>query len=212
VVRRLIKSIHKHLQRSGKVSSEKQTGNSQKQAGLKVEHKPEQGEKQEVYRPGESTMSAPKKRRRRRKPASQRASSPQKAEPARERDPSSDKTKAAASWDPSSFIVDPEEGKTRFHDLDLPQEVMHAIHDLKFKYCTPIQAQVLPHTLKGRDASGKAQTGTGKTAAFLITMLSRFVQNRPDPKRRSGTPRALIIAPTRELVIQIAKETKDIGK
>ena len=74
-------------------------------------------------------------------------------------------------WDPAEFNVPPEPGKVRFHDLDLPAEVMHAIHDLGFRYCTPIQAGILAHTLSGRDATGRAQTGTGKTAAFVITIL-----------------------------------------
>jgi ATP-dependent RNA helicase RhlB len=113
---------------------------------------------------------------------------------------------AHAGWDISQFPVEPVEGKTRFQDLEIAGEIMHAIADLGFKFCTPIQAQVLPHTLKGRDAFGKAQTGTGKTAAFLITMLNHFMSKPGRADRKPGTPRALILAPTRELVIQIHKD------
>jgi ATP-dependent RNA helicase RhlB len=115
-------------------------------------------------------------------------------------------------WDPVEFTVPPEEGKLRFHDLDLSPEVMHAIHELGFQYCTPIQAGILSKTLSGLDATGRAQTGTGKTAAFLITILTHF-SRRPAPEpRKKGTPRALILAPTRELVLQIEKDAKGLGK
>ncbi|HXX64469.1 MAG TPA: DEAD/DEAH box helicase, partial [Bacteroidota bacterium] len=110
------------------------------------------------------------------------------------------------------FKVAPEEGKVRFHDLDLPPEIMHAIYDLGFQYCTPIQAGILSKTLSGMDATGRAQTGTGKTAAFLITILAHFLRRpAPEPRKR-GTPRALVLAPTRELVLQIDKDAKSLGK
>ena len=118
----------------------------------------------------------------------------------------------ATPWDPSTFVVEPAEGKTRFHDLDLPETLLHGIADLNFSYCTPIQAQVLPHTLQGKDAYGRAQTGTGKTAAFLLTILTRFMRNPIEGERRVGTPRALIIAPTRELVTQIEKDARGLAK
>ncbi|MFZ5563882.1 MAG: DEAD/DEAH box helicase [Thermodesulfobacteriota bacterium] len=89
---------------------------------------------------------------------------------------------------------------------------MHAIFDLGFTYCTPIQAQVLPSTLAGRDAFGRAQTGTGKTAAFLISILTHLQKNPLPEKRKPGTPRALILAPTRELVVQIAEEARQLAK
>lgn len=110
------------------------------------------------------------------------------------------------AWHPDQFPVPREAGKTRFHDLNLPDPVLHAVADAGFKYCTPIQAEIMPSTLKGRDAFGRAQTGTGKTAAFLITVLTRMLSNPLKGKRPPGTPRVLIIAPTRELVLQIADE------
>ena len=113
-------------------------------------------------------------------------------------------------WSINDFIVEPKEGETRFHDFDLPLSVMHAVADLKFKYCTPIQAQLLTHTLEGKDATAKAQTGTGKSASFIITILTRFIK-KPF-KNKNGTPRALILAPTRELVHQIEKDFQSLAK
>ncbi|MCX7009344.1 MAG: DEAD/DEAH box helicase, partial [Kiritimatiellaeota bacterium] len=117
----------------------------------------------------------------------------------------------AAPWDPSSFQVPVEEGKLRFQDFNLAPELMHAIADLKFQYCTPIQGQILPHTLAGKDAAGQAQTGTGKTAAFLLAIMQRAVTN-PIANRKPGAPRALVLAPTRELVMQIQKDAQLLGK
>jgi ATP-dependent RNA helicase RhlB len=118
----------------------------------------------------------------------------------------------AAPWDPDSFEVPPMAGKTRFHDLGLPDSVMHAVADLGFQYCTPIQAEILPSTLQGKDATGRAQTGTGKTAAFIITVLSHMIRKPASAKRPTGTPRILVLAPTRELVMQIADEARDFAK
>ena len=119
------------------------------------------------------------------------------------------KTKA---WDVSQFEVPAVEGKLRFHDLNLTDVLMHAIYDLKFQYCSTIQAKILPHTLKGFDAIGKAQTGTGKTAAYLITIIEDLLRHPIEEERYHGDPRALIIAPTRELVMQIAEDAKALCK
>ncbi len=116
------------------------------------------------------------------------------------------------AWSLDQFQVPEEPGKTRFHDLDLPEPIMHAIADLGFKYCTPIQAKTLIHIHAGRNVSGRAQTGTGKTAAFLITIFSQFLRQPLEGERPTGTPRALVLAPTRELAIQIVKDAEDLGK
>ncbi len=115
-------------------------------------------------------------------------------------------------WRISQFKVPPAEGKTRFHDFDLPDPLMQAIMDLGFQYCTPIQAEILPSTLSGKDASGRAQTGTGKTAAFLIAVITRMLNNPIHGGRKPGTPRVLVIAPTRELVLQIFEEARQLIK
>jgi ATP-dependent RNA helicase RhlB len=115
-------------------------------------------------------------------------------------------------WDLTQFQVEPVAGKTRFHDLDLPLPLMRAIADLKFQFCTPIQTQALPDALLGRDLIGRASTGTGKSAVFLIAIFTRLLREQERGKAPVGTPRALIIAPTRELVIQIAKDAKALAK
>jgi len=116
-------------------------------------------------------------------------------------------------WSLDQFQVVPVPGKSRFHDFDLPLSLMHGIADLNFQYCTPIQAKALPLVLKGNDLVGKANTGTGKSAVFLITILARL-NNKKRICAEDGKfkPRALIIAPTRELVIQIAKDGRKLGR
>ncbi len=89
---------------------------------------------------------------------------------------------------------------------------MHAVADLGFEYCSPIQAQILPHTLHGIDAIGKAQTGTGKTAAFLMTVITHMLEHPVEDERYLGEPRATIIAPTRELAMQIAEDAELLTK
>ena len=99
-----------------------------------------------------------------------------------------------------------------FESLDLDERILRGIRDLGFENCSPIQGAILPHTLRGLDAIGKAQTGTGKTAAFLITIFNDLLSHVIDVERFIGEPRALVIAPTRELVMQIAEDAKLLGK
>ncbi len=119
--------------------------------------------------------------------------------------------KELPKWDPAQFTVEPVEGKTRFHDLNLDERIMRGIYDLGFEYASPIQAESLPITLAGHDIIGKAQTGTGKTAAFLITVMQKLLSSAPS-ERFASEPRALVIAPTRELAMQIAEDAKSLGK
>lgn len=112
-------------------------------------------------------------------------------------------------WSLEQFVVTPVPGKSRFHDFDIPLKVMRAIADLKFEYCTAIQEKALKDVLSGKDLVGKANTGTGKTAVFLLAIFSRLLAGK---KNRKGQPRALILAPTRELVVQIAKDGKALAK
>lgn len=103
------------------------------------------------------------------------------------------------------------EGQSRFTDLDIAKEVLAGAQDLGFQYCTPIQAQCLPSALGGRDVTGKAQTGTGKTAAFLIAAFTQLLRH-PKTQRPPGACRVLALAPTRELAIQIHKDAEALSK
>ena len=107
---------------------------------------------------------------------------------------------------------DDAEATVNFHHLALPHAVMDAIDDLGFTDCTPIQAEVLPFSLADYDVTGQAQTGTGKTAAFLITILARQIEHplvRPNPP---GFARSLVLAPTRELALQIEADARDLAR
>ncbi len=115
-------------------------------------------------------------------------------------------------WDHHEFKVPVVDGKVRFHDFELSEQIMHAIFDLGFEYCTPVQGETLSKSLAGDDVSAQAQTGTGKTAAFLITIFNHLAKNPIEEKRDHGVPRALILAPTRELVLQIEKDARGLGK
>jgi ATP-dependent RNA helicase RhlB len=97
-----------------------------------------------------------------------------------------------------------------FRQLPLDDRILAAVCDLGFVACTPVQAQTMPHSLAGRDVTGRAQTGTGKTAAFLITVLQNFLAKGTNQK--PSAPIALVLAPTRELAIQIGKDAGDLGK
>jgi ATP-dependent RNA helicase RhlB len=99
--------------------------------------------------------------------------------------------------------------RTLLSEYPLPDEVRWGLADAGFVYATPIQAKALPVTLAGRDLAGQAQTGTGKTAAFLITIFTRLLQKPPAGRPRG--PRALVVAPTRELVAQIRADAEALG-
>ena len=115
-------------------------------------------------------------------------------------------------WTVEKFVVEPAEGKKRFHDFDIPVEIMHAIADLGFQYCTPIQASSLEQAMAGANVAGRAQTGTGKTAAYLVAILTRYLRTPDKRQEKSATPRALVIAPTRELCVQICRDAQALGK
>ena len=101
---------------------------------------------------------------------------------------------------------------TTFAEFDLPEPVARGLAEAGFTRCTPIQAQTLPLALAGRDVAGQAQTGTGKTAAFLVATFTHLLRNPPGPERRDDQPRAFIVAPTRELAIQIHKDAEQLGR
>ena len=96
-----------------------------------------------------------------------------------------------------------------FNELTLPEQLMKGIAETGFSTCTPIQEYTLPISLTGKDVAGQAQTGTGKTAAFLITLFTRLLTNS---SATGKNPRALILAPTRELVVQIEQDAQLLGR
>jgi len=102
--------------------------------------------------------------------------------------------------------------ETRFKDFNLNSELLKGLDDAGFEYCTPIQEQSIPIALTGKDVAGEAQTGTGKTAAFMVACINRLITNPAHEKHQKNQPRALILAPTRELAIQIHKDAVLIGK
>jgi ATP-dependent RNA helicase RhlB len=99
-----------------------------------------------------------------------------------------------------------------FDSLSIPESVKRGIAEQGFTRATPIQAQTLPIALAGRDVAGQAQTGTGKTAAFLIALFNRLLTDPGAPNRPANAPRAIVIAPTRELAVQIHSDALAIGK
>lgn len=102
--------------------------------------------------------------------------------------------------------------ETAFSDLKLAEPLLQGVESAGFSHCTPIQAQTLPITLDGKDILGQAQTGTGKTAAFLLAILHRLQTVPASPKRKKNQPRAIVIAPTRELAVQIHKDALPLAK
>ena len=97
-----------------------------------------------------------------------------------------------------------------FTSLDLDPRIQTSLESAKFSHCTPIQALTLATALEGSDIAGQAQTGTGKTAAFLLVVFNQLLKQKN--KGYGTNPRSLIVAPTRELAIQIHKDAAAIGK
>ena len=99
----------------------------------------------------------------------------------------------------------------RFEALPVHESVLAGVRDAGFEFCTPIQASTLPIALKQHDVAGQAQTGTGKTAAFLIAAYQRLMTSEVDTGK-TRQPRVFILAPTRELAVQIANDAEVLGK
>ena len=102
--------------------------------------------------------------------------------------------------------------KTRFKDFDIDPRLIKGLDEAGYEFCTPIQAQSIPILLTGKDVAGEAQTGTGKTAAFMVACMNHLISNPAHEKHQKNQPRTLILAPTRELAIQIHKDAAAIGK
>ncbi|MEZ9196942.1 ATP-dependent RNA helicase RhlB [Shewanella sp. 10N.286.54.B9] len=100
----------------------------------------------------------------------------------------------------------------KFADFSLHKEVQQALNEVGFEFCTPIQALSLPILLAKKDIAGQAQTGTGKTLAFLVATFNHLLTEAAPAGRKINQPRAIIMAPTRELAIQIAKDANQLAK
>lgn len=98
---------------------------------------------------------------------------------------------------------------TPFSSLELHPDVLIGLDEAKFTHCTPIQALSLPPALQGSDVAGQAQTGTGKTAAFLLVIFNQLLKQKSD--NYGNNPRSLVVAPTRELAIQIHRDAELLG-
>lgn len=99
--------------------------------------------------------------------------------------------------------------QTHFSNLELSDILLHGLQDAGFEQCSPIQEKALPIALRDKDVAGQAQTGTGKTATFLLAAFQRLINDESETVKN---PRAIIIAPTRELAIQIHKDALLLGK
>jgi ATP-dependent RNA helicase RhlB len=99
----------------------------------------------------------------------------------------------------------------RFDQFDLRPELLKGLAKAEFDYCTEIQAEALPLVLAGINVAGQAHTGTGKTAAFLLAIFQRLLANPPADLRAKGAVRAVVLAPTRELAIQIHRDAQTLG-
>ncbi len=104
------------------------------------------------------------------------------------------------------------EKETEFTTLGLPNALLHAIDDLGYTELSAVQKIAFPITMAGKDIAGQGRTGTGKTATFLITAIKNIIENPAKAGRKTNQPRVLVIAPTRELVIQIASDAVKLTK
>ena len=102
--------------------------------------------------------------------------------------------------------------ETRFDNLGMEEQLFKSLQESGFEYCTPIQEQSLPLLLDGKDVAGQAQTGTGKTLAFLLGIFNDLITLEPIEGRYPNEPRSIILAPTRELAVQIHKEAEMLNK
>ncbi len=173
----------------------------------KSSSRPKSASKKASFEPGEKPASK-KTSNKKKKKSSKRNSDTPKADVFSESD--RDISREAVKKPEKLKEVPVCEGKVRFLDLPLREEIQFGIQHSEFEYCTPIQEMTLPVLLERRDLAGKAQTGTGKTAAFLLAGFD-YLLNHPVPERKNGTPRMLVLAPTRELAMQIHKDAMELS-
>ena len=162
-------------------SNKPQSGGSKKRSG--GAKKPRADQEQGERKPHKEGSRSGKRKRAPHKLRSEQPQPPRSKQSTAPKRPPVDES----PWELSEFQVEPQEGKVRFHDLDLHPKLMRSIQALGWEYATPIQGEILPGTLKGKDMAGRAQTGTGKTAAFLISIINHRL-NKSLPKHSMGCP------------------------
>lgn len=176
--------------------------------GIKPESPAAETQKKRVKK----ASAAPKERKKYEEPAKEKRSRHKERKPHAPREENVKEAPAPQVKHPETLKdVPPMEGKTRFLDLPLHEEVQFGVQHAGFEYCTPIQALTLPAVLAGRDIAGKAQTGTGKTAAFLLGGFTMMLKKPRSGEAKPGTPRMVVLAPTRELAMQIHKDALELG-
>lgn len=164
--------------------------------------------------PERKNSGKPQQKKSKKKPAANaKAAKPEQKQRRSEKKPAPQKTQAKRNIPkkPEALKDVPVcEGKMRFLDLALHEDVQFSVQDAGFEYCTPIQKLALPALLEGRDLAARAQTGTGKTAAFLLASFTKLL-NTPLAERKNAAPRILVLAPTRELAAQIHSDAEKLG-
>jgi len=190
--------------------------------------KPQEAKKEPV-KPAQSTTDKPKRKRPPRKPRQNKggaqqstSSNPSGNKPHDSKRPPVKKVHkprpqperikpslAGAIEANDDWVADKE---TEFTALGLPNALLHAIDDLGYTELSAVQKIAFPITMSGKDIAGQGRTGTGKTATFLITALKKLIENPAKEGRKTNQPRVLVIAPTRELVIQIASDATNLTK
>ena len=174
--------------------------------------KPESPVAETQKKGNKKASAAPKERKKHEKPSKEKVSRRKERKPHTPGEENVKEAPAPQVKHPETLKdVPPAEGKTRFLDLPLHEEVQFGVQHAGFEYCTPIQALTLPAVLAGRDIAGKAQTGTGKTAAFLLGGFTMMLKNPRSGEAKPGTPRMVVLAPTRELAMQIHKDALELG-
>ena len=174
--------------------------------------KPESPVAETQKKGNKKASAAPKERKKHEKPSKEKVSRRKERKPHMPGEENVKEVPAPQVKHPETLKdVPPAEGKTRFLDLPLHEEVQFGVQHAGFEYCTPIQALTLPAVLAGRDIAGKAQTGTGKTAAFLLGGFTMMLKNPRSGEAKPGTPRMVVLAPTRELAMQIHKDALELG-
>ncbi len=186
-----------------------------------------EGAKKEAVKPAQQAGDKPKRKRPPRKPRQKKVGEPkpQGSKPQGQKQHENKRSPAKRTPRPQPERIKPTlagpieanddwvaDKETEFTSLGLPNALLHAIDDLGYTELSAVQKIAFPITMSGKDIAGQGRTGTGKTATFLITALKKLIETPAKEGRKTNQPRVLVIAPTRELVIQIASDATKLTK